>query len=85
MADINLVTCRQHYTGSQLHQGDEAMKQHEQKKYRVWSYVEEYDPDAAEGSRDLGEPECLGTFDSLDQAKEYLDSVATLDPYHSLA
>jgi hypothetical protein len=61
------------------------MAQNEQKQYRVWSYVEEYDSDAAEGSRDVGEPECLGTFDSLDQAKDYVDSVATLDPYHSLA
>ena len=61
------------------------MKQRGQKQYRVWSYVEEYDPDAAEGSRDVSEPECLGTFDSLDQAKDYVDSVATLDPYHSLA
>jgi hypothetical protein len=61
------------------------MSQNEQKQYRVWSYVEENDPDTAEGARDVDEPECLGTFDSLDEAKDYLDSVATLDPYHSLA
>ena len=61
------------------------MKQGGHKQYRVWSYVEEYDPDRPEESQDLGEPECLGTFNSLDQAKDYLDSVATLDPYQSLA
>jgi len=62
------------------------MKQNGQKQYRVWSYVEEYDPmNTAEGARDVCEPECLGTFDSLDQAKDYIDSIATLDPYHSLA
>ncbi len=61
------------------------MRQHEQKQYRVWGHVEEYDPDVAERSRDLGEPECLGTFDSPDEAKDFLDSVVTLDPYRSLA
>ena len=61
------------------------MKQRGHKQYRVWSNVEEYDPDRPEGSQDLGEPDCLGTFNSLDQAKDYLESVATLDPYQSLA
>ena len=63
----------------------DAMRQHGQKQYRVWSYVEEYDPDRPEGAQHVGASECLGTFHSLDQAKEYLDSVATLDPYQSLA
>ena len=61
------------------------MKQDRQKQCRVWSYVEEYDPDGPEGAQHVGDPECLGTFDTLDQAEEYLDSVTTLDPYQSLA
>ena len=60
------------------------MKQNGQKQYRVWSYVEEFDPDTIEKSTDVVEPECLGTFDSLDKAKNFLYSAATRDPYRSL-
>ena len=61
------------------------MKQDGQKQYRVWGYVEDCDPDGPGGAQHAGEPECLGTFDTLDQAEEYLDSVTTLNPYQSLA
>jgi len=61
------------------------MKQHEHEQYRVWGYVEDCDSDGPGGAQHVGEPECLGTFDTLYQAKDYLDSVATLDPYQSLA
>jgi len=55
-----------------------------QKYYRVWAYVEAYDSDK-EGASDEYEPQCLATFDNLEQAKDYLDSATTLDPYGSLS
>ncbi|HUW67839.1 MAG TPA: hypothetical protein VMW20_07295 [Candidatus Nanoarchaeia archaeon] len=41
------------------------------KEYKLWVYVEEYDPDETE-CEDIGDPSCIGIFETLEEAEQYV-------------
>ena len=44
------------------------------KTYKVWIQIEAYDDELDEYSDDTGDlPECLGTFDTLDEAHAFIN------------
>ena len=50
------------------------------KDYKIWAMIEEHDPKAVTSDQeyqDLGEPACLGNFDTLAEAEHFLDSIDT--------
>jgi len=44
------------------------------KEYKVWISIEEIDEEN-DSWENIGEPDSLGTFDTLEQAQEYLSDV----------
>ena len=49
------------------------------KEYKLWVYVEEYDPDEIE-CQDIGDPTPIGTFETLEDAENYLSHLQEIQP-----